>query len=226
LQLTKQFLDDPAAAGGSATLEFRLNNAIRGETITDIAFTDDLDAMLTGAVAVGLPQNDVCGTGSSISGTSSLSFTGGSLPDGGNCAFSVTVQVPGGASSDSYPNTTSTVTGTSGSGPVTGDPAFDTLVVVAAVPQLTKSFLTPSVTAGETATMEFTIENPSSTDAMTDIAFTDNLTAFLSGVTVTGGTGGGVCGRDRTLPRFRAAVTRSCNWRAAAWLPGRIVAST
>ncbi|RFP86807.1 autotransporter outer membrane beta-barrel domain-containing protein [Rhodobacteraceae bacterium 63075] len=195
LQLTKQFLDDPAAPGGSATLEFRLNNAIRGETITDIAFTDDLGAMLSGA-AFGSTLFDNCGGTAGGSGT--FSYSGGALGDGANCMVRIAVNIPGGASSGSYPNTTSNVTGTSGSGPVTGDPASDTLVV-SGVAQLTKTFTTPSITAGQGATMEFTIENPSTTDAMTDITFTDNLTAFLSGVTVTGGTGAGVCGAGSNL---------------------------
>mgnify|MGYP003343224681 CR=1 FL=1 len=71
--------------------------------------SDDLDAALSGLVATGLPANDVCGAGSQLSGTSVLTFTGGTLAPGGICTFSATVQVPVGAVAGVYTNTTSAV---------------------------------------------------------------------------------------------------------------------
>ncbi len=61
---------------------------------TAITFTDDLEATLSGLVAIGLPVHDVCGTGSQLAGTSTLTLSGGTLAPGETCVFSATLQVP------------------------------------------------------------------------------------------------------------------------------------
>lgn len=191
---TKDFTDDPVPPGGVATLSFTLRNVDRINDATAIAFTDDLDATLSGLVAVGLPQSNVCGPGSLLSGTSLVSLTGGFLAaDGGECAFSIPVQVPAGAVPGAYPNTTSAVTATLGGTPFAGPPATETLFVSNA-PTLTKSFLTDPVGGGDTVSIEFTLTNNSSTSAATGISFTDNLEPFLSGVTVSALPPAGFCG--------------------------------
>ncbi len=48
--MTKSFTDDPVNAGGTVTLEFTITNSDT-EAASNIAFTDDLDAALTGLVA-------------------------------------------------------------------------------------------------------------------------------------------------------------------------------
>ncbi len=134
LSLSKSFTDDPVVPGGTVTLEFTLTNTSTVYSVTDIAFTDDLDAVLAGLAAVGLPAADVCGAGSQLSGTSFLALTGGSLAAAGSpgdsCTFSVTLQVPAGAASGSYTNTTSPVSGLGADEvQVQGDPATDDLDV-------------------------------------------------------------------------------------------------
>ena len=193
LTLAKTFTDDPVGPGGGVTLEFTVRNLDRRSSATDIAFTDDLDATLAGLVATGLPVSNVCGSGSSLSGTSVLALTGGSLAAGGSCTFSVTLQVPAGAASGAYPNTTSSVTANVGGQPTTGNPASDTLFVDA-VPTLTKTFLPGVAGGGDTVAMEFTITNPSTSATATDIAFTDNLDDFISGIAVAGLPANGFCG--------------------------------
>lgn len=191
---TKDFTDDPVPPGGVATLSFTLRNVDRINDATAIAFTDDLDATLSGLVAVGLPQSNVCGPGSLLSGTSLVSLTGGFLAaDGGECTFSIPVQVPAGAVPGAYPNTTSAVTATLGGTPFVGPPATETLFVSNA-PTLTKSFLTDPVGGGDTVSIEFTLTNNSSTSAATGISFTDNLEPFLSGVAVVALPPAGFCG--------------------------------
>ena len=106
---------------------------------TDIAFTDNLDAVVSGLVATGLPATTVCGPASAIAGTSLLTLSGGSLAAGASCTFSVTLQVPAGAAAGSHLNTTSSLTTQLGGTPFVGAPATDTLVVLAlpaAVPTL------------------------------------------------------------------------------------------
>ena len=106
VQFSKRFLSDEVEPGASIDLEFTLAASAEFST-TSMVFTDDLDAALSGLVATGLPAADVCGSGSTLSGTSSLTLSGGSLATGGSCTFTVTLAVPGGAADGTYTNTTS-----------------------------------------------------------------------------------------------------------------------
>ena len=192
-RLTKTFTDDPAVPGGTVTLQFTLaygeSDATGGNSI---AFTDDLAAVLPGLAAIGLPANDVCGAGSQLSGTTLLSFTGGSLPPGGSCTFAVTLQVPAGATAGDHLNTTSNVMAVSGGVPVVGPAASDGLEIVGLT--LAKSFTDDPVMPGNTVTLEFTIENVKQSALATNIAFTDNLSAVLAGLTAVGLPANDVCG--------------------------------
>ena len=147
LTITKEFLGDPVAPGSLAILRFTVDTnkaCLLSGGIEDIAFTDDLDATLSGLVAVGLPQNDICGIGSQITGTGFLELTNGSLAlRSGGCQFDVVVQVPPGAADGDYLNTTSTVTATCDGAPIQGSPAEDTLTL--------DSFLGPEIEVSPTA---------------------------------------------------------------------------
>lgn len=195
LLLRKSFTNDPVLPGGTVTLEFTLDN-LANQAITAISFTDDLAAVLTGLVATGLPQNNVCGAGSSFTGTTLLTFAGGSLPAGGSCTFSVSLSVPTSAGTLSVTNTTSGVTGTLGVTPVVGNPASDTLAVQLVA--FSKSFTAP-VLAGELATLTFTMENLSTAAAIADLTFTDNLAAVLPGLVAAGLPQNDVCGDTSQL---------------------------
>jgi uncharacterized repeat protein (TIGR01451 family) len=170
LAFTKTFTDDPVAAGGTVTLEFTITNP-GGSALSDISFTDDLDAALAGLAATGLPAADVCGVGSLLSGTSVLSLTGGNLGASGSCTFSVTLQVPAGATSGDHVNTTSDILV---SGVAAGSPATDTLTVTSA-PIFSKSFAPDTIASGGTSTLTFTIDNTANTAAANNVAFSDDL---------------------------------------------------
>ena len=191
LLLEKQFTDDPVMPGGTVTLQFTLTNQDAANSITGIAFTDDLDAALSGLVATGLPMNDVCGAGSQISGAGLLSLTGGNLPVGGSCTFSVMLNVPAGASSGDYLNTTSSATGTAGGLGVTGDPASDSLHI--RVVDFSKAFDGPSA-ATRTAQLSFTIHNIDASNPASGLGFTDDLDAVLTGLVAVGLPASDVCG--------------------------------
>ncbi len=181
IEFTKTF-DDPVSPGGTVTLEFAINNE-PDEDLSDIAFTDDLDAALSGLVATNLPKSNICGTGSSLTGTSLLTFTGGNLAGGTSCTFEVTLQVPAGAAVGDYVNTTSNLTATgSNSGSIAVDPASDGLLISEQV-IFSKRFTDDSVIPGRYTTLEFTIENNPS-EALSNISFTDDLDAALPGLTV------------------------------------------
>ena len=182
LQLTKSFTDDPVNPGGTVTLRYILTNLDASNSVSSIQFSDDFDAALSGLVATGLPASDICGTGSQISGTGQLSFTGGSLAAGGSCTFDVTLQIPSGSEGGDFVSTTSgTFTGTSsnGSASVNGSPATDTLSVNKVL--FTKAF-DVSVFAGDTNSLTYTIQNLDSSNSLDNLQFTDDLNSVISGL--------------------------------------------
>jgi uncharacterized repeat protein (TIGR01451 family) len=182
LGVTKSFTDDPVAPGETATLEFTVENLHATESVTDVTFADDLTATLSGLAATGLPTNDVCGTGSQISGTDLLTFTGGNLSAGASCTFSVILQVPAGAAFGTYDNATSEITGDIGGFEVKGEPATGDLQVADLV--LTKAFDGPTV-AGGTVNLEFTVENLGTSATVGGISFSDDLDAVVPGLVAT-----------------------------------------
>jgi len=195
ISLTKSFTDDPVPPGGTVTLELTLRNLDRASDATNITFTDDLDATLSGLVAIGTPIADPCGPGSSLSGTSVLTLSGGNLPLEASCTFSVTLQVPVSAASGSYYNETSTVSADVGGRPVTSSGGSD-LLTVSPVPLLTKTFVDDPVGAGGSVTLEFTITNTSPTSAATDITFEDVFDVVLP--TASAIPANGFCGAGST----------------------------
>lgn len=193
LSLVKSFLDDPVIAGGTVTLRFTLNNLSSADAATAITFSDDLDTVLSGLVALGLPQNDVCGPGSQISGTTNLVLIGGNLAPTASCAVDVTVQVPLGALPGEYLNVTSTVAADLGGTPVVLPRASDALVVLDVL-SITKSFTNDPVASGGTVTLEFTLTNFDASQAASGLTFTDDLAATLPGLVAVGLPVSNVCG--------------------------------
>ncbi|MDJ0822808.1 MAG: hypothetical protein QNJ09_13485, partial [Paracoccaceae bacterium] len=161
-------------AGTTVSLDFLIRNN-NGTALADMAFTDDLDGMLTGATATNLPS-EPCGAGSSISGTSLLTFSGGTIPANGDCAFSVDVLVPANATPGTYPNTTSQLFR---SGFALQDPATANLQIEPA-PTFAKVFTPDTIGIdGAPSTLTFTIDNSASAIAATALAFVDNLPAGM-----------------------------------------------
>ncbi|REK07344.1 MAG: IPTL-CTERM sorting domain-containing protein [Acidobacteria bacterium] len=201
LMLSKEFTDDPVIAGGTATLRFTLDNTLGTQDATAILFTDDLDATLEGMTAVLPPTPDPpCGAGSSLVGSSGntfLTFLGGTVTAGTSCSFDVTVQIPatipnppGPAipSDGTWANTTGNLAATIGGSNAVLPPATDDLVVDSNLLQITKQFTDDPATPGGTVTLELVITNLSATDAVADLAFSDDLGAALSGLVATGAT--------------------------------------
>ena len=195
LQLDAVFTDDPVSPGDTATLEFTLTNLDATNAVANIAFTDDLNAALIGLSAVGLPASNICGAGSTISGTSNLSFTGGSLTGGASCTFSVTVQVPGGATGGDFPNITSDVMGDIGGIAVSGSPASGALQVRNV--QLSQAFASAAFPGG-TVDLTFTIDNLN-TLPINALNLSNDFGATLTGLVATGLPMSNVCGTGSTL---------------------------
>lgn len=180
LTFTKQFLDDPVIAGDTTMLRFTIDNMHPTDDATITFFTDNLQAELTGLAATGPPTADTCG--GDLSGTTFLIYTGGSVMSGQSCTIDVDVLVPVAAADGTYQNVTSSLAATQGVA-ITVSPATDNLTVNSNLLQLTKEFTDDPVAPGGTVTLEFTLTNLDSGQAASDIDFTDDLDAALSGLT-------------------------------------------
>ena len=226
--LSKRFIDNPAAPGDKVRLEFTLSHpAEAGVGALDISFEDDLNAMIPGMAAVGLPISDICGPGSAVGGTSTISLRGGSLKPGETCVFTVDVVVPRETALGVFTNTTSPVNATiagvkTSSGAATADLQLTTLT-------LEKRFVENSVIPGETATLEFKITNSGPVGA-TDIRFDDDLNGMIPGLVVTSADQSAICGPSSTLNgisggrtlQFRGgslAATSSCTFSVEVMVP-------
>ncbi|MCP3959144.1 MAG: DUF11 domain-containing protein [bacterium] len=181
--LTKEFLDDPVAPGGTVTLELTLSHdaAATGDA-TGVTFSDDLAAALLGLTATGLPKSDLCGPGNgSLTGSAMDTFldvSGVDLEPGETCSFDVTLDVPAPAAAGPHTNTTSSVVATvEGLPGVIGNAAEDDLLIAGLT--LTKEFLDDPVIPGDPVTLEFVIENVSPTDTATSITIRDDLDLIL-----------------------------------------------
>lgn len=197
LFLSKSFTNDPVIPGGTVYLEFTLDAALAS---TNIFFTDSLSGVLSGLLPTGLPTNDICGTGSSLSASgSTLVFTNGSLAADTSCTFGVTLNVPANAVSGSYRNTTSLVQAEIGGDTVLQPAATDRLVVSDVALEFSKSFDQATVAPGGSIDLTFTINNPGDSYDITGITFTDDLGAALSGLEATGLPASDVCGTGSEL---------------------------
>jgi hypothetical protein len=179
---TKEFTDDPVVPGSTATLEFTIVPA-EGTDASALTFTDDLDAALSGLVATGLPASDVCGTGSSLSGTSLLTLTGGNVADGSTCVFSVTLDVPAGASAGSHLNTTSALTGSQDEGgditAINQAAASDSLEVSNVVPSVVVSG--PASDVGGAFEVEFRFSESVTGFEVGDLLLTNGAASAFAG---------------------------------------------
>ncbi len=231
LVLTKEFTDDPVLPGGVVNLNFTIENVTSASTATDIQFSDDLDDVLSGLAATGLPQNDVCGTGSTLSGTSTVALSGGSLDPGTFCTFGVSVQVPAGAVPDTYRNRTSGFRGTLEGVPTNFDNAQDDLVVAADFLALAKEFTDDPATPGGTVNLRFTLTNLDPVQTADNLAFTDDLDAALSGLVATGlpiaACGGNVSGTSTiSLAGGSLVGGASCTFDVTLTVPSAVALGT
>lgn len=213
-QISKRFTQSSVVAGQSVDLEFTITNASISDTMTGVTFTDDLDAMVTGAVATGLPVSDACGTGSSVSGTSVLSLTGGTIAPRTSCTFTVPVQIPASAPNGTIINTTGPVTASIGGAAAVGaDTASAQINVLAAADLSFSKVFSPATTApGSTVSATYTITNNGA--AASDIAFEEDFGLTFSPLTAPAlTTGSNVCGAGSVLsansPDFSSAATVS-----------------
>ncbi|WP_372768537.1 Ig-like domain-containing protein [Pseudoalteromonas sp.] len=166
-----------AIPGGTVTARYTFSNV--GPTdLTALTFTHNLNDIISGTNYSGSALNDICGSGSSLSGTTFLIFTGGNIQSGQSCSFDIEVNVPVATTLSNYNTTTSSVSYNIGSN-VTIDPLVTQLSVDTPL-RVTAAFTTSYVTDNSTANLEYTLANIGS-NTVDSIAFTDNFGAVLSG---------------------------------------------
>lgn len=164
-------------AGDSITLEY----TISGQG-TDISFTQDLQTIIPGATVVTGPQNDICGPGSALSGTDSLTFTGGSIDEPeGVCQFSVDVSIPSDAPPGNYVSTTSDLSSTVNAQAVTSASASTEFSVLGLF--ISESFIEEAVIPEGSLQIEYTIENHFSLPA-TGVVASIQATSAISNLVV------------------------------------------
>lgn len=164
LVLTKSF-SGPVKPGETVTLTFTITNNNPSRFYGDIDFTDDLDAVLSGLEAVGLPESNICGFGSAVSGTSTISFVSGEVLANSSCSFDVTVQVPSDAAAGDYANTTSSLSGfRSDESSFTFAPAFDMLTVEETAPEINVTGNSVDIADGDASPRSADHTNFGSTD--------------------------------------------------------------
>ncbi|MGY8690910.1 MAG: DUF7933 domain-containing protein, partial [Verrucomicrobiales bacterium] len=99
--LTTDFVPATVAPGDTTTLTFRLTNSSPTSPVTAISFSNNLAQFMSGIAPTSTSDRpDICGTGSLLSHdryNELIVFSGGSLPAGGSCDFSVDLVVPQGA---------------------------------------------------------------------------------------------------------------------------------
>ena len=212
VMISKSFVG-PAMPGGTATLEFTLSNGDAADTATAVGFSDDLDAMLSGAEAVGLPMSDVCGAGSTLSGTGVITLAGGTLGPQTSCNFSVTVQLPPVVNSFSATNITSQVSADLGGVVFIGNSAEARLDIQSI--RVTKAF-SASVLRGDTVTLSYTVDNLNAVGDAREISFVDDVDAALTGLVATTLPANGFCGADAQISGSTAIAVRGASLAGGA----------
>ncbi len=165
--ISKSFAPSTIAQSGISTLTFVLSNSAP-IAASNAGFTDTFPAGLV--VAPTPAVSSTCGgVFSASSGAGSVTLTGATIPATGNCTVTVNVTA---AAAGSYPNTTSAVASSLGSGSASNTATL----AVSTPPSIVKSFNPTTILANGTSTISFVISNPNAL-ALTAMAFTDNFPA-------------------------------------------------
>jgi len=233
IAISKAFQSDPVLRGGQVVLRYTIDNPSVSADVDNVAFSDDLGAVIPGWAAIGLPLADVCGVGSSVSGTTVLGLSAGTIPAGGSCTFDVTLQLPASAPLGIVSSTSGAVSAESFGSPVTGNAASDTLQVVWF--DFGKSFAYSGDPQPDTDIgLSFSISNPDGGNTATGISFSDDLEAAVPGMVAVGLPMTDVCGPGSvisgssvvTLSNATLPPGEVCNFQITVHLPADIVQGT
>lgn len=173
IALVKGF-DPLTVFGGSAsTMSVQLLST-SSDTVTDIAFTDNMPAGMILASPLNFNAGDCSGTLSGTPGENSFSFSGGSLPPFGSCTLtlSATMNVNGNLTNIIPASAVTTATGVTN-----GDPAEASLTNLPGV-SISKFFASNPITPGSDSALNITIQNTGNI-ALDGLGFSDSLPVGL-----------------------------------------------
>jgi uncharacterized repeat protein (TIGR01451 family) len=199
--LGKSFSPATINAGDHSTITITLKNP----NSTPATLTAPLiDRLPSGLVVAGTGPNasTTCGgTLTAITGNSTVTLSGGSIPAKGSCTVKFDVYASRGGS---YCNTLPAGALKTNKGS-NATPAVATLTVLPAIvaPTLSKSFSPATIKVGGDSTLTITLNNPNSTPATLNAPLTDNLP---SGVVAVAGTARTTCGGTLTVNTGGAKV--------------------
>jgi uncharacterized repeat protein (TIGR01451 family) len=234
LLIQKSFDDTALIPGGTVDLQYTIaldENAPAGAT--NLSFTDDLGAVIPGLAAVGLPASDVCGAGSSLSGTGVVSLAGGSLSPGESCSFIVQVQIPANAPFGNFVSTSANLTGDISGVSLSIPGASDSFDIISLT--LTHRYVGTPYVAGQDAVVEYTLTNNDATTAASGIFFRHDLGNTLAGLIPNDLPKSDICGvgsqltNSGDLVNFQGgelAAGTSCTFTVTAPIPANAAAGS
>ena len=195
LTVAKSFNPTSIIANGSSVLQVVITNP-NTIALTNVSVTDNYPAGLANAAAPAASSS--CGGTivANASGTS-FAFSGGLIAASGTCTLQVTVTA---AAAATYDNTIPASGVTSAENVSNAAAATGTLL---GRPAIVKAFNSMAIAPNTNSTLNFTVTNPNSTQALSGLAFTDTYPTNLlnaapltvagtcTGVTTTAAAGGG-----------------------------------
>ena len=206
-QLAKSFTPGQITVGGTANLSFTITNLNSTTALTNVQFSDTLANMSVASTSF----SETCSGSVTFSpaltvGGTQVNPTLTTLAANESCTVSVTVTSSSISPATGHTNTTSGATSTET--PIAGPGAFTSLDVLGPA-SIAKVFGTPTIQAGGSSIITFTLTNPNAS-AMTGAAFSDT---FPAGMTTTAaaqtftGAGRGTC--TGAIPNSKAAGATS-----------------
>lgn len=228
LDFSSELLEPESLPGGESTLRYTITNRSQANAAANIAFTNNFGEALGGLASISPDRMDICGSGSSIAGSGTIAFSGGSLPVGQTCSFDVTLAIPGNAAVGEYLNQTSSLTADVGA-PISVAGASALISVVSPL-VIAKAYLEDSVFPGNLVDLRFTLTNNSPFEALFGVGFSDDLDAAMPGLVVETlpdtnqcGAGSSVAGSDViTFTNGTLGVDSSCQFDVRLRVPAGI----
>jgi hypothetical protein len=171
--ITRQF-PDVLFPGALATMTLTLTNT-GASTQQNISVIDELSSVIPGLASVTAPQVDVCGAGSTLSGTSTLSLSNGTLSAGDSCQISVQVQVPIDATFGDYNGGPTEITS---GGALTGT-IVPNAITLASAPAISATLSPTSFGFNDVGLLTILVDNSDSPAAVGQIGFNYSLDNIL-----------------------------------------------
>ena len=179
--ISKAFLPNIVVQDGTTTLSLTISNPNLNTSLSGLAFTDNLPAGLSIASPNDLTSS--CGgTVTAVAGTASISLVGGTLGPASNpslatCAISLKVKAPN--TTGTFNNTTGPISATESGAGATSNTASLQVIATPVAPTIAKSFGAASIPLNGKTSLTFTLANPNSGLALSNVSASDTLPGGL-----------------------------------------------